>query len=141
MQRYSRVQAIPHLGAPDSRRADQRLLWIFDGEVVVAAGCHRRGSATGVRNFVFAAVELGHQGGRLSDGQRASDVLWQVIVTDMLARPGDPPSTIIARVHPDNARSLRYCQRSGLLAGERDSHGLVICSGPLTAGTAGPAGG
>jgi hypothetical protein len=55
----------------------------------------------------------------------------QVIVNDVFGRPGDSPQTVVARVHPDNVRSLRYCQRIGLLPGGRDSHGLVICSWPL----------
>jgi hypothetical protein len=117
VRRYFRVQGIPHLGGPDRRRADQRLLLLLDGDVVVAAKCHWQGSATGTRHFVFAAVELGYQGGRLSDGQRASDVLGQVIVNDMLGRPGDSPRTVVARVHCDNVRSLCYCQRIGPLPG------------------------
>jgi hypothetical protein len=76
-------------------------------------------------------VEKDRQGQLLSNGQRASDVLWEVIANDILDREGDVDLLVFARVDPANHRSLAYCSRIGLVPTDRDSHGLVICAGPI----------
>jgi len=131
VQRYFRVQAIPHLGAPDSIRADHRLLFVFDEDRLVAAGCHRRGPGPGQRHFVYAAVARDRQGRELSNGERASRVLWAVVSNDIIDREGGEETLVFSRVHPENARSLAYCSRIGLTPLEQDSRGLVICAGPI----------
>jgi hypothetical protein len=131
VQRYFRVQAIRHAGTPNSKRTDHRLLLLFDNGALVAAGSHRLGDSPSIRQFGFAAVDVTHQGRTLTNGARASDTLWQVVVNDMLTRPGDSSSTVVARVHPDNDRSLAFCSRIGLTPIEPDHNGLIICAGPL----------
>jgi hypothetical protein len=83
VQRYVRVQAISHMGAPDGIRSDHRLLLVFDGGDLVATGCHRLGPEPDQRHFVYAAVEKNRQGRLLSNGVRASDVLWSVVANDI----------------------------------------------------------
>jgi hypothetical protein len=84
-----------------------------------------------VRHLALAAIHIDYQGGSLTNGKRASDTLWEVVVNDLLARPGVAPITIVAHVHPDSARSLGFCSRIGLDSIEVDGHGLMICAGPL----------
>jgi hypothetical protein len=131
VQRYFRTQAISHMGAVDSVRSDHRLLLILDGEELVAAGCHRRGPDPNQRYFIFAAVEKDRQGQRLSNGERASDVLWNIVASDILDREGDADTLVFARVDPENQRSLAYCRRIGLIPIEQGPQGLVICAGPI----------
>jgi len=131
VQRYFRAQAVRHAGTVDSLRTDHRLLLLFDNEALVGVACHRQGDSPSVRRLVFAALHIDRQGRSLTNGKRASDTLWEVVVNDMLVRPGVVPTTVVARVHPDNARSLRFCSRIGLDPIELDGHGLMICAGPL----------
>jgi hypothetical protein len=119
------------MGALDSIRSDHRLLLVLDGEELVAAGCHRRGPDPNQRHFVFAAVEKDRQAQRLSNGERASDVLWNIVASDILDREDDADTLVFARVDPANQRSLAYCRRIGLTPIEQDAHGLVICAGPI----------
>jgi hypothetical protein len=131
VQRYFRAQAIRHAGTVDSLRADHRLLLLFETDVLVGVACHRRGDSPMVRHLALAAIHIDYQGGSLTNGKRASDTLWEVVVNDLLARPGVAPITIVAHVHPDSARSLGFCSRIGLDSIEVDGHGLMICAGPL----------
>lgn len=138
VQRYFRVQAISHMGTPDSIMTDHRLLLLLDGDELVGAACHRQGPAPDQRHFVYAAVEQSRQGRPLSNEGRASDVLWNVVANDIFDRQGEAV-TVFARVHPENERGLEYCRRIGLIPTTRDSYGLVICAG-LIARAQGPDG-
>ncbi len=73
VQRYFRVQAIRHAGTPSSKRADHRLLLLFDDGALVAAGSHRLGDPPSIRQFGFAVVDVTYQGRTLTNGARASD--------------------------------------------------------------------
>jgi predicted SnoaL-like aldol condensation-catalyzing enzyme len=131
VQRYFRTRAVSHMSAPNSLRSDHRLLLVFDSGELVAAACHRLRATPDERNFVFAAVELSKQGMSLGNGERASDVLWNVVANDMLDRSESVQLTVFARVHPDNRRSLKFCERIGLRATQPDSYGLIICIGTV----------
>jgi hypothetical protein len=100
VQRYFRVQAIPHVGAADSIRSDHRLLLLFDGEELVATACHRRSRTPNQRLFAYAAVELSRQGNVLTNGERASMVLWGVVANDILDRQEADTTLVFARVDP-----------------------------------------
>jgi hypothetical protein len=64
----------------------------------------------------------------LSDGTRLGR-LWQMVSNDMLDREESEAVTVMARVHPDNERSLPFCGRIGLAVCNLDSNGLVVCAG------------
>jgi len=131
VQRYIRAEEIRHVSTLDSLRSNHRLLAVFDGDQMVAIGCHRRGALQNERRFVCAAVRQDHQGRTFSNGERASDVLWAVIGNDIFDRHDDNIVVVSARVHPGNERSLGFCRRIGLTPTELDSSGLLICSGAL----------
>lgn len=129
VQRYFRTQAISHMGAPDSIHSDHRLLLVFDSGELVATACHRLRSIPDERNLVFAAVERSKQGRHLSNGEKASDALWSVAANDVLDRHLAADITVFARVHPENERSLKFCERVGLEPTQADANGLIVCIG------------
>jgi hypothetical protein len=113
---------------------DQRLLLVYDGDDLIAVGCHSRwGNIDGQpsRLWLVGAVALEYQGKRLSTGQRASEALVEVVVNDILDRDDPPPAWLAGKVHKDNVRSLGLCDRIGLSTRQPLSGDLVLCLGPL----------
>jgi hypothetical protein len=130
VQRYFRAASIRNMGTPTSLRRDHRLLLVFDAGHLVDAGCHER-RVRGERLFAFGAVatEFQPRDATLTNGLRASDALWQVVSNDIFDRERAETVTVVARVHPENRRSLRFCEWIGLVVREPEPDGLVVCAG------------
>src|SRR5437773_4310034 len=69
-------------------------LLVHDGDDLVAVGCHARWQdidGKPSRLWIVGAVALSSQGERLSNGQRASDALVEILLNDVVERDDPPP--------------------------------------------------
>jgi len=138
VQTWIRRDAIPDTNR--SGKSDQRLLLVHDGDDLVAVGCHARWQdidGKPSRLWIVGAVALSSQGERLSNGRRASDALVEILLNDVVERDDPPPEWLVAKVHKDNTRSLRLCDRIGLTTEQPLPDNLLLRLGPLPRPAAG----
>lgn len=110
--------------APLAQEGDPRLLLLFDrkSKALVGLGAHERSTLQFREETPIAATKLevaalarSWQGRRFASGERASDVLMSAVMTDVQARVPKRYARVFAVVHEDNTRSIRLCERFGLV--------------------------
>jgi GNAT superfamily N-acetyltransferase len=109
---------------------DPRLLLLLDkgSGALVAIAAHERAEigVPGVLSLVATRIEVvavarSWQGKRFGAntgaaiGPRASDVVMSAVMRDVQTRPRARSNKVFATVHQDNARSLAFCRRYGLV--------------------------
>ncbi|MCC6993529.1 MAG: hypothetical protein IT370_02755 [Deltaproteobacteria bacterium] len=123
VERHVQEDLIDWALEPLARSQDPRVLLVFDrqsGELVGVAAHERVHFRDGQRRYAatklhVTAVALGWQGRRFETGQRASDVVMVAVMTDVSQRVPRRDARVYAIVHQENLRSIRLCQRHGLL--------------------------
>lgn len=139
VQRFFRVFALKFAGSPAGIARDARTLLVFDGKELVACGLHAAGTdwprdGRSSRHLAYGAVALdrrGSGGAALSNGGRASEALWEVLVRDAVDRPSGRPTVLWGRVHRLNRSSRDFCERHGLLPVEELERDLILYAGPV----------